>query len=118
MPAEIEEHPFPDPLSNFKFRQFTNKNSQDGTQIGDTEGLNGKFRPMKFPKSKRGLSGFINKSRVSAIADTGSAQNVISAAYASDLELPIQHESSSFQLGNSKTVLSISRRIAEPVYDH
>jgi hypothetical protein len=41
----------------------------------------------RVSKIKRGLSGFINSTRVSAIADTGSAQNVISAAYVSKLRL-------------------------------
>jgi hypothetical protein len=34
-----------------------------------------------YLKTKRGISGFVNGSRKSAIADTGSAKNVISAAY-------------------------------------
>jgi len=64
-------------------------------------------------KIKRGSSGFTNTTQVSAIADTGSAQNVISAAYASYLKLPIERASSSFQLGNSKAVQSIGRLTAE-----
>lgn len=62
---------------------------------------------LKYVKIKRGLSGFVNGTRVSAIADTGSAQNVISAAYASDMKLLIDSKSSFFKLGNSKTILSI-----------
>jgi hypothetical protein len=72
-----------------------------------TEGLNIRVGQTKYSKIRRGLSGFINATRVSAIADTGSAQNIISAAYASDLKLPIQHASTSFQLGNSKVVQSV-----------
>jgi len=60
------------------------------------EVLNIQIGWMKYSKIKRGLSGFINATRVSAIADTGSAQNVISAAYASDLKLPIEYTLSSF----------------------
>jgi hypothetical protein len=47
-------------------------------------------------KTRGGLSGFINGTQASAIADTGSAQNIISAAYASDMELPIEYTPSSF----------------------
>lgn len=78
-----------------------------------TEVLNVEVGRAKYSKIKRGLSGFINATRVSAIADTGSALNVISAAYASDLKLPIEYASDSFQLGNSKTVQSIGRVTAE-----
>jgi len=66
---------------------------------------------VKYTKIKRGLPGFVNKNRVSAIADTGSAQNVMSFAYASDMKLPINYASSSFGLGNSKTIQSIGKLI-------
>jgi hypothetical protein len=72
----------------------------------------------KYTKIKRGLSGFINATRVSAIADTGSAQNVISAAYASDLKLPIEYTSNPFQLGNSKTVQSMGKLVAWLRFKH
>jgi hypothetical protein len=83
-----------------------------------TEGPNVQVGRTKYPKIKRGLSGFINTTRASAIADTGSAQNVISAAYALDLMLPIEHTSSSFRVGNSKTVQSIGRVTAELNSEH
>jgi hypothetical protein len=106
--------------------------SQDGMDyhwIGKTGEVDRKMRESmdvfkvkdgqtKYQKIKRGLSGFLNATRVSAIADTGSAQNVISAAYASDLKLPIKHTSSSFQLGNSKTVQSIGKLILEFIIEY
>ena len=86
------------------------KRTEDVTNSREsTNSFYGKFEQTKVSKTKRGLSGFINAKQVSAIADTGSAQNVISAAYASDLKLPIEYNSSSFQLGNSKTVKAIGK---------
>ena len=61
----------------------------------------------KYSKMKKGISGFVNGTRKSVIADTGSAENVISASYASDMKLNIQHSSHPFQLGNSRTIQSI-----------
>jgi hypothetical protein len=71
----------------------------------------------KYTKIKRVLSGFVNGTRVSAIADTGSVRNVISAAYALDMELPINYNSGPFRLGNSKTTKSIGKRRAEQNHD-
>lgn len=58
-------------------------------------------------KWKQGLAGFANNSRISAIADTGSQKNVISASYAAKLGLRIENLSSSFTLGNSRRLKSI-----------
>ena len=58
-------------------------------------------------KIKRGLPGFINGSRTSALADTGAAQNVISAAFAQEMGLVLQGKAAVFRLGNSKRAQSI-----------
>lgn len=58
-------------------------------------------------KWKQGLAGFANNSRISAIADTGSQKNVISASYAAKLGLRIENLPSSFTLGNSRRLNSI-----------
>ena len=60
-------------------------------------------------KIKRGLSGFVNKDTkvMSAMADTGSTENVISAAYANELKLEIQGSPCLFKLGNSKKTRSL-----------
>ena len=57
-------------------------------------------------KIKQGLAGFANGSSISAIADTGSRKNVISASYAARLGLKIEDQPSSFTLGNSRKVYS------------
>ncbi|KAG6997750.1 hypothetical protein G7Y79_00038g075090 [Physcia stellaris] len=58
-------------------------------------------------KRKQGLAGFANNSRTSAVADTGSQKNVISASYAARLGLTIENLPSSFTLGNSRKLNSI-----------
>ncbi len=58
-------------------------------------------------KLKRGLPGSVNGCRTSAMADTGSAQNVVSASYARQMKVDIQGSPSTFRLGNSKKVQSI-----------
>ena len=49
----------------------------------------------------------MNGSRLSVLADTGAAQNVISAAYLKERNRPIHFSQSSFRLGNSAVVDSI-----------
>jgi hypothetical protein len=58
-------------------------------------------------KIKQGLAGRVNGCRVSAIADTGSRKNIISAVYAAEIGLKIQGSPSSFTLGNSRQTLSL-----------
>ena len=62
----------------------------------------------KIPKVKRGLSSFVNGARLSVLADTGAAHNVISADYVKGRKFPIHNTSSSwFKLGSSSLVESI-----------
>ena len=63
----------------------------------------------KISKMKRGLSGFVNGSSKSAMADTGSAQNIVSASYVKEMKLPIQGSPSSFRLGNLQKTKSIGK---------
>lgn len=58
-------------------------------------------------KIKQGLAGLANGYVVSAMADTGSRKNVISAVYAKNLGLKIQGSSSSFTLGSSRKAFSV-----------
>ncbi|KAL8706382.1 MAG: hypothetical protein Q9201_000527 [Fulgogasparrea decipioides] len=58
-------------------------------------------------KIKEGLSGFLNGQNVSALADTGSRKNVISATYAESLGLKITGSPCEFELGNSRKARSI-----------
>ena len=51
---------------------------------------------------KRGLSGTIDGLKVSALADTGAAQNVVSSSFARARKLEVACSRSSFRLGNSK----------------
>jgi hypothetical protein len=92
------------------------KESVEEQKITRAEAFKDKEIKMKYSKIKRGLSGFINETRVSAMADTGSAQNMISAEHASDMKLQIQYNSSSFRLGNSKKIQSIGKFSQEHNY--
>ncbi|KAL8916484.1 MAG: hypothetical protein Q9208_008487 [Pyrenodesmia sp. 3 TL-2023] len=58
-------------------------------------------------KWKRGLSGFVNGRRVSALADTGSRRNAISQAFAQDMNLRMKPSTSKFIVGNSNIISSI-----------
>ena len=63
----------------------------------------------KVAKIKRGLPGFINGNRTSALADTGTAKNVISAAFAQDKGPVLKERAAVFRLGNSGRVQSIGK---------
>ncbi len=58
-------------------------------------------------RQKRGLPGFINGLSISALADTGAAQNVISAAFARKQGLVLENKPTMVRLGNSRRVLSV-----------
>jgi hypothetical protein len=57
----------------------------------------------KRPKKKRGLPGFVNGVRVSAMPDTGAGVNVVSEAYAQKMGLEIVESDASYRLGNSRS---------------
>lgn len=67
--------------------------------------LNGNRSPLDV-KVRRGLEGYANKSKVSALADTGSTTNVVSGEYARRMGLEIRGNSVFLQLGNSRKVHS------------
>ena len=60
-------------------------------------------------KIKRGLPGFVNGSRTSALADTGAAHNIVSAAFVQERGLSIKEKQGFFRLGNSKIAQSIGK---------
>ena len=60
-------------------------------------------------RQKRGLPGFINGFPVSALADTGAAQNVVSAAFARKQGLVLENKPTMVRLGNSRRVLSVGK---------
>lgn len=62
--------------------------------------------PSLGVKIKQGLSGFANDSDISALADTGSRKNTISADYANRLGLEVRGSPCTFKLGNSTKVQS------------
>ena len=63
----------------------------------------------KVAKIKRGLPGLIDGDRTSALADTGTAKNVISAAFAEEKGLVLEAKAAEFKLGNSERVRSIGK---------
>ena len=71
-----------------------------GSATGDTK---------RYKVLKRGLSGTIDGLKVSALADTGAAQNVISSNFAIARNLDVVGSPSSFRLGNSKLAHSSGR---------
>ena len=62
-------------------------------------------------KAKQGLIGFANGSSITAMADTGSRKNVISASYAKKLDLKPEGLPSAFEIGNSRKIQSIGMYI-------
>ena len=63
----------------------------------------------KVAKIKRGLPGFVNGSRTSALADTGAAQNIVSAAFAQEKGVSLGGQAAVFRLGNNKKARSIGK---------
>jgi hypothetical protein len=61
----------------------------------------------KEARAKRGVKGFVNGVQKSAIADTGSARNIISAAFAAKLDVQVYHQRETFKLGNTKEIQSL-----------
>ena len=78
-----------------------------GSSFGFTSPQTQRLFSKKVSRVKRGLSSFVNGSRLSVLADTGSKENVISAAYVKERKIPISGSPSSFTLGNSTIVDSI-----------
>ena len=60
-------------------------------------------------RTKQGLVGFANGSSIAAMADTGSRKNVMSASYAKKLDLKIEGLPSTFAIGNSRKIQSVSK---------
>ncbi len=60
-------------------------------------------------KLKQGLVGFANGANIAAMADTGSRENIISAAYAKDLGLNVEGSPSSFKIGNAQKIQSLGK---------
>ena len=60
-----------------------------------------------FHKVKRGLCGFINGRKVSAIPDTGASQNTVTLAYAQRNDLQINVSQKVFALGNALETASV-----------
>ena len=58
-------------------------------------------------KIKRGLSGFVNGFRKSALPDTGAKHNFMSANYAKEAGLKVEVSPSLIKIGNSKKIQSI-----------
>ena len=63
--------------------------------------------PTGIRKTKLGLAGFANGSKISAMADTGSQKNIISASFVAKLGLNIKTSPCSFTIGSSRQVHSV-----------
>lgn len=63
-----------------------------------------------FKKVKRGMSGYVNGLKVSALPDTGASQNIMTLAYAQRNNLQIKPSRNAFMLGNGRSVMSIGKR--------
>ena len=55
---------------------------------------------------KSGLRGFVNGAETIALPDTGSASNVVSAAFAEKHRLRVRGTNQSFRLGSGETIKS------------
>ncbi|KAI4268342.1 MAG: hypothetical protein L6R38_007874 [Xanthoria sp. 2 TBL-2021] len=67
----------------------------------------GKHPQRILSKTKRGLPGFVNGARVSALPDTGCSRNTVSLAFAQDMKLAIRGSPADFKLGNSTYTKSL-----------
>ena len=86
--------------------QSNSKATRSPTHHANDSKMSLKKFMKQMVKSRIGLPGFLNGTRVSAIADTGSEQNILSAKYVQDLALDVQHSLQAFILGNSDNVQS------------
>ena len=66
-------------------------------------------KEIRVAKVKRGLLSFVHGSRSSALADTGSAQNIVSAAFVQEKGLRNQNNQRRFKLGSSKITRSFGK---------
>lgn len=71
--------------------------------------------PSRVTKIRQGLSGFANNQEISALADTGSPKNVISAAQAKRLGLEPTGSSCTFKFGDSRKASSIGILFSQPI---
>lgn len=62
-----------------------------------------------FKKVKRGLSGYMNGLKTSALPDTGASRNTVTLAYAQRHNLHIKPSQNTFTLGNQQTMISIGK---------
>lgn len=63
----------------------------------------------RLQRFKKGISGYVNGKRIAAFPDTGSAQNVVSAAFVKEHGLHVRDSEEAFKLGNSKIIKSIGK---------
>ena len=80
---------------------------QEGEQRAQLTPVESTTQSRSLLKAKQGLIGFANGSSITAMADTGSRKNVISASYAKKLDLRTEGLSSTFEIGNSRKIQSI-----------
>lgn len=84
--------------------------SQQSSASSEPLVLKQKDQPRsKLQRLKRGISGYVNGKRIAAFPDTGSAQNIVSAAFVKERGLRIQKSEEAFKLGNSKTIKSTGK---------
>lgn len=70
-----------------------------------------KLRRIKdnFKKMKRGLSGFVNGRKVSALPDTGASQNTITLDYVLHNNLKMEPSQTLITLGSNETITSLGK---------
>lgn len=91
---------------------FSNQPSSPGDKLPPVDELREEKGHIFTIKIKRGLSGFVNGSRTSALPDTGASENVVSVAFAEERQLEIKNNPTRFRLGNSKVTQSIGNKIS------
>ena len=80
-------------------------------------GLKQKDQPRsRLQRLKRGIPGFVNGRRIAAFPDTGSAQNVVSAAFVKERGLHVKESEEAFKLGNSKITKSTGKLTKVPTW--
>ncbi|KAL8845811.1 MAG: hypothetical protein Q9221_009053 [Calogaya cf. arnoldii] len=89
-----------------------NPEDTSGTHLPSNEHTRASLPPGNHPRNlstkiKRGLPGFVNGARVSALPDTGSSRNVVSLAFAQEMKIGIHGSPADFKLGNSTYTKSV-----------
>lgn len=99
----------PDTVLYFEFKRLKQalKDRMDPNLLGTD--YTKSTEDSRLSKLKHGLIGLANGSKTTALADTGSRENVVSESYTKKLHLTPKGSPSTFEIGSSRKLQSIGR---------